>query len=76
MEVLKEIKKPNGWQPGDTVRVVVHSFKPLKKMELARIMKDAVATVGNEQNMEFAFLTVTQKIIHLGCSIAFNKAYR
>ena len=60
VEVLKEIKKRNGWQPGDTVRVVVHSFKPLKKMELARIMKDAVATVGNEQNMEFAFLTVTQ----------------
>ena len=60
VEVLKEIKKRNGWQPGDTVRVVVHSFKPLKKMELARIMKDSVATVGNEQNMEFAFLTVTQ----------------
>jgi hypothetical protein len=60
VEVLKEIKKRNGWQPGDTVRVVVHSFKPLKKMELAHIMKDCVATVGNEQNMEFAFLTVTQ----------------
>jgi hypothetical protein len=60
VEVLKEIKKRNGWQPGDTVRVVVHSFKPLKKMELARIMKDSVATAGNEQNMEFAFLTVTQ----------------
>jgi hypothetical protein len=60
VEVLKEIKKRNGWQPGDTVRVVVHSFKPLKKLELARIMKDCVATVGNEQNIEFAFLTVTQ----------------
>lgn len=60
VEVLKEIKKRNGWQPGDTVRVVVHSFKPLKKLELAHIMKDCVATVGQEQNIEFAFLTVTQ----------------
>ena len=60
VEILKEVKKRNGWQPGDTVRVVVHSFKPLKKLELARIMKDCVATVGDEQNVEFAFLTVTQ----------------
>lgn len=61
VEILKEVKKRNGWQPGDTVRVVVHSFKPLKKLELARIMKDCVATVGDEQNVEFAFLTVTQE---------------
>ena len=60
VEILREIKKRNGWQPGDTVRVVVHSFKPLKRLELARIMKDCVATLGNEQNVEFAFLTVTQ----------------
>ena len=60
VEVLKEIKKRNGWQPGDTVRVVVHSFKPLKRLELAQIMKDCVSTVGDEQNVEFAFLTVTQ----------------
>jgi hypothetical protein len=60
VEVLKEIKKRNGWQPGDTVRVVVHSFKPLRKLELACIMKDCVATVGGEQNVEFAFLTATQ----------------
>ena len=76
VEVLKEIKKRNGWQPGDTVRVVVHSFKPLKKMELARIMKDSVATVGNEQNMEFAFLTVTQDHPFRLFDRAFNKAYR
>ncbi len=61
VEILKEIKKRNGWQPKDTVRVVVHSFKPLKKLELAQIMKDCVATVGDEQSVEFAFLTVTQQ---------------
>ncbi len=61
VEILREIKKRNGWQPKDTVRVVVHSFKPLKKLELAQIMKDCVATVGDEQNLEFAFLTVTQQ---------------
>jgi len=61
VEILNQIKKRNGWQPGDTVRVVVHSFKPLKTLELAQIMKNCVAAVGNEQNVEFAFLTVTQE---------------
>ncbi len=61
VEILQEIKRRNGWQKGDTVRVVVHSFKPLKNVEVGEIMKRCVETVGSEQNIEFAFLTVTQE---------------
>ncbi len=60
VQILEEIKRRNGWQKGDTVRVVVHSFKPLKNIEVGTIMRKCVENVGNEQNMEFAFLTVTQ----------------
>src|SRR5207302_8420554 len=31
LQVLKEVKERNGWRPGDTVRIVVHSFKPLRQ---------------------------------------------
>jgi len=60
VEILEEIKRRNGWQKGDTVRVVVHSFKPLKNVEVGQIMRRCVESVGSEQNIEFAFLTVTQ----------------
>lgn len=57
--ILKDVKARNGWQKGDTVRLVFHSFKPLKNIEIADIIKDAVQEVGEEQNIEFAFLTVS-----------------
>ena len=60
VEILEEIKRRNGWQKGDTVRVVVHSFKPLKKVEVGEIMRKCAERVGSEQHIEFAFLTVTQ----------------
>jgi hypothetical protein len=58
LQVLREIKERNGWRPGDTVRIVCHSFKPLKKIELASVMAECVEELAGEQNVEFAFLTV------------------
>jgi hypothetical protein len=58
LQVLKEVKERNGWRPGDTVRIVVHSFKPLRKVELAEIMAECVAELVGDQNVEFAFLTI------------------
>jgi Piwi domain len=58
LQVLREIKDRNGWRPGDTVRIVCHSFKPLKKIELADIMSECVEELAGEQNVEFAFLTI------------------
>lgn len=59
--VLAEVKARNGWQVGDRVRVVVHSFKPLKHVEVAEITADAVKEVAGEQVVEFAFLNVVEE---------------
>ena len=58
--VLSDIKARNGWQPGDTVRIVFHSFKPLRKVEIADLVRECVREVGDEQNVEFAFLTISE----------------
>ena len=58
LQVLREVKERNGWRPGDTVRIICHSFKPLKKIELADVMAKCVQELAGEQNVEFAFLTV------------------
>ncbi len=58
--VLRDIKARNGWQPGETVRIVFHSFKPLRKIEIADLVAECVREVGDEQNVEFAFLTISE----------------
>lgn len=57
--LLQEIKQRNGWNPGDNVRLIFHTYKPLKSIEIADIVKRAALAVGSEQTIEFAFLTVT-----------------
>lgn len=59
LAVLRELKERNGWQPGDTIRIVFHIAKPLKNVEVADITARCVAELCGEQNIEFAFLTVT-----------------
>ena len=57
--ILQEIKQRNGWIPGDNIRLIFHTYKPLKNIEIAEITKRAALAVGKEQTIEFAFLTVT-----------------
>jgi hypothetical protein len=59
VQVLKDIKRRNAWRSGDTIRVVYHAFKPLKDIEVAKIVKACVDEVGREQHIEFAFLTIS-----------------
>lgn len=59
LEILSLIKERNGWRPGDTVRIVFHVYKPLKNIEVADIMAECIETLCGEQNVEFAFLTVS-----------------
>ncbi len=59
LDVLREIKDRNGWRPGDTIRIVFHIAKPLKNVEVADITARCVAEMCGEQNIEFAFLTVS-----------------
>lgn len=57
--LLQELKQRNGWNPGDNIRLIFHTYKPLKNIEIAEIVKRAALVVGSEQTIEFAFLTVT-----------------
>ena len=57
--ILHDIKERNGWKPGDNIRLIFHTYKPLKNIEIAEIAKRAALAVGSEQTIEFAFLTVT-----------------
>jgi hypothetical protein len=56
---LHEIRRRNGWKHGDTVRIVVHSFKPFRIDEVEEIVKHCVATLQDEQRVQYAFLTVS-----------------
>ena len=58
LSVLRDVKRRNGWQPGDTVRVVFHAAKPLRNVEVAEIVGACVKEVGQDQTVQFAFLTV------------------
>ena len=59
VRVLRDVKTRNQWQPGQTIRIVFHAFKPLRNVEVADITASCVKEVGDEQNIEFAFLTVS-----------------
>lgn len=59
-DILQTMKARNGWKRGDNVRIVFHAYKPLKNAEVTEIIHRSVETLGKEQNIQFAFLTVTQ----------------
>lgn len=61
MEVLRKRKNQESWLPGETVRIVFHSYKPLKGIEIDQIVAECVAEVGKDQNIEFAFLTISRE---------------
>ncbi len=58
--ILEEVRKRNNWQPGDTVRVIFHAHKPLRRDEVADIVFACAQQVGAAQNLQMAFVTVSQ----------------
>lgn len=59
LDILRDIKTRNGWQIGDTVRIVFHAYKPLRRIEVADIVSECVKELGTDQQFQFAFLTVS-----------------
>ncbi|TAK32774.1 MAG: stem cell self-renewal protein Piwi domain-containing protein [Myxococcaceae bacterium] len=57
--ILEEVRHRNGWQHGDTVRIIVHAFKPLRDVEAADVIADCMKAVRSEQQVQFAFVTVS-----------------
>ncbi|WP_291198188.1 Piwi domain-containing protein [Hyphomonas sp.] len=59
LAVLRDVKKKNNWQSGDTVRIVFHAHRPLKRVDVAKIVFDCAREIGAEQDVQLAFVTVT-----------------
>ena len=58
-DAIVEIKRRNGWQPGDTIRLIFHAARPPKCIDFATLMMEAVEATGTEQIVEVAFLTIS-----------------
>jgi Piwi domain len=57
---INDVKARNAWQPQDTIRLIVHVFKPLKDRE-ARAVKDLVDDLTRQYTgVDYAFLTVSE----------------
>jgi hypothetical protein len=58
-ETVTKVRTDNNWQPGDTVRLIFHAFKPMKYAEI-----DAVTELMKElgdYEVEFAFLHLAEE---------------
>ncbi len=58
--VLEDVRNRNNWQPGDTIRVIFHAHKPLKRVEIADIAFACAKQVGAGQTLQMAFVTISQ----------------
>ncbi len=56
--VIEQIQRRNAWQPGDTIRLIFHVFKPLKDAEVQAV-KQLVSQLIDFK-VEFAFLHVSE----------------
>jgi len=56
---VDQIRLRNAWQPGDSIRLIFHVFKPLKDVE-AQAVKRLVSGLADQFKVEFAFLHVSE----------------
>jgi hypothetical protein len=59
LSVLRELKTRNNWRPGDTVRVIFHAHRPLKRVDVGKIVFACAREIGAEQILQMAFVTVS-----------------
>ncbi|MDF0492253.1 argonaute/piwi family protein [Bradyrhizobium yuanmingense] len=59
LAVLRELRTRNNWRPGDTVRVIFHAHRPLKRVDVGNIVFACVREIGAEQILQMAFVTVS-----------------
>jgi len=50
LSIIKELKTRNNWQPGDTVRVIFHAHRPLKRIDVGQIVFACAKEIGAEQD--------------------------
>jgi len=59
LSILKEVKARNNWQPGDTVRVIFHAHRPLRRVDVGKIVFACTREIGAEQDIQMAFVIVS-----------------
>lgn len=60
LAILEDVRARNNWQPGDTVRVIFHAHKPLKRDEVAGIVfacANCDGVPGGELNPDTVWIT-------------------
>ncbi|MGK3996581.1 Piwi domain-containing protein [Sorangium sp. So ce1024] len=58
---FKRVRADMAWRPGDCVRVVLHSFKDLRKKHMEALKYAVLAVAGSELKVDFAFLHLAQQ---------------
>ena len=56
---IRFVRTQNKWEPGDNVRLVFHSYKPLKRVEIETV-KTLVKGMLGDYLVEFSFLDVSR----------------
>ncbi|MBX3319724.1 MAG: hypothetical protein A4E19_18650 [Nitrospira sp. SG-bin1] len=59
-EILDALKQEHSWRTGETVRLVFHSYKPLRNTDIATITKSALDRMGTDILFEYAFLDIKE----------------
>lgn len=58
--IFLHIKNDEGWQHGDTIRLIFHCFKPFKYKE-ADAIKQIVSELNKEFNIKYAFIKISNE---------------
>jgi len=57
---LEYVSIQKGWQPGERIRLIFHTFKPLKNIEIESVKK-LVQDKLSQYSVDFAFLVIGQE---------------
>jgi hypothetical protein len=57
---FKRVRTDMAWRAGDTVRIVLHSFKDLRRNHIDALKSAVLAAAGSELKVDFAFLHLAE----------------
>jgi hypothetical protein len=58
---FKRVRTVMAWRAGDSVRIVLHSFKGLRRNHIDALKSAVLAAAGSDLKVEFAFLHLAQQ---------------
>lgn len=59
-DTLTRLARDYAWSPGDTVRLIFHTTKPLTKRDIDAVATEALGAVGPGIQVQSAFLTIEE----------------